>query len=139
VTGSEPGPLRVLVVDDSRLVHSRFVGLCEQIAAAEVVGHAFNGAEAIREVKRKQPDLVLMDLIMPDIDGMVALRMLCKGIPGIRVAVVSSMAGSPRIGEEAFKLGAIAVLSKPVAREDLEQLFEGELSRRRGEPGSKVS
>jgi CheY-like chemotaxis protein len=128
--------LKVLVVDDSRIVQSQYARLCEDIGHVEVVGFASNGAEAIREVKHKAPDLVLMDLVMPDIDGMTALRMLCKGIPGMRVAVISSLGGSSKVAEEAFKLGAIEVLSKPIERDALAQLFELELARRRKDGGA---
>jgi chemotaxis response regulator CheB len=109
----------VLVVDDSRVAQSRIERLCESIPNVELVGAAFNGAEAIRAVKQLEPDLVLLDLVMPDVDGVVALRMLCRGIPGIRVAVISSLGGATRSAEEAFKLGAIDVLPKPVALDAL--------------------
>lgn len=122
--------LRVLVVDDSRAAQSQLEKLCERHANVEVVGTAFNGAEAIRVVKQKQPDLVFMDLVMPDVDGIVALRMLCKGIPGIRVAVISSLGGSARMAEEAFKLGAIDVLTKPVDPAALERLVDAERQRK---------
>jgi two-component system response regulator AlgR len=121
--------LRVLVVDDSRAAQSQIRKLCATHSNVEVVGTAFNGAEAIRIVKQTQPDLVFMDLVMPDVDGIVALRMLCKGMPGIRVAVISSLGGSARTAEEAFKLGAIDVLAKPVDPAALGRLVDAERQR----------
>ena len=122
--------LSIVVVDDNRLVLAQCSRLCESVAGVEVVGRAQNGAEAIREVKTKNPDLVLMDLVMPDIDGMTALRMMSKGLPGIRVIVVSSLGGSTKTAEEAFKLGAAAVLAKPVEPETLTQVLVAELARK---------
>ena len=127
---AEPPKLKVVIVDDSALVQSQYSRLFEHVPGVTVVGRAQNGAEAIREVKRKTPDLVLMDLVMPDIDGLTALRMLCKGIPGIRVAVVSSLGGSCKAAEEAFRQGAIEVLSKPVRPEMLARLVSQELDRK---------
>ncbi len=122
--------LSIVVVDDNRLVLAQCARLCESVAGVEVVGRAQNGAEAIREVKAKHPDLVLMDLIMPDIDGMTALRMMSKGLPGIRVIVVSSLGGSTKTAEEAFKLGAVAVLPKPVDPDALARILAAELERK---------
>ncbi len=123
--------LRIVIVDDNRLVQSQYVRLCETFAGVEVVGRAQNGAEAIRLVKLENPDLVLMDLVMPDIDGMTALRMLSKGLPGIRVIVVSSLGGSAKVAEEAFKLGAVDVLAKPLEPEVLARKLESELAYKR--------
>ncbi len=130
---TDPLKLKVLVVDDSRVAQSLIEKLCETIPHVHLVGAAFNGAEAIRAVKQLAPDLVLLDLVMPDIDGVVALRMLCKGIPGIRVAVVSSLGGNTRAAEEAYRLGAIDVLPKPVEPSDLKRLLEAELERKTSE------
>jgi chemotaxis response regulator CheB len=126
----DPTKLKVLVVDDSRVAQSRIERLCAGIPAVELVGAAFNGAEAIRAVKQLEPDLVLLDLVMPDVDGVVTLRMLCTGIPGIRVAIISSLGGATRAAEEAFKLGAIDVLPKPVDAADLKRLLDAELERK---------
>jgi CheY-like chemotaxis protein len=123
--------LRIVVVDDNRLVLSQYARFCAGVAGVEVVGQAQSGAEAIRQVKLQSPDLVLMDLIMPDIDGMTALRMMSKGLPGIRVIVVSSLGGSTKTAEEAFKLGAVDVLTKPVQPEVLIRTLQSELERKR--------
>lgn len=127
---TDPQRFRILIVDDSRLVQAEYARLCERIEGVEVVGRAANGAEAIREVKLRQPDLVLMDLVMPDIDGMTALRMLCRGMPGVRVAVLSSLGGATRIAEEAFRHGAVQVLSKPIDAEQLAALVAAERARK---------
>lgn len=127
---SDSETLRVLVVDDSRAAQSRIEQLCASSPHVKVVGTAFNGAEAIRAVKQAKPDLIFLDLVMRDVDGLVALRMLCRGMPGIRVAVVTSLGGSSRAAEEAFKLGAIDVLTKPVDPSAISKLMESERQRK---------
>ncbi len=127
---TETETLNVLLVDDSDVARAKLADLCENIPFVRVVATASNGAEAIRYAKQAKPDLVLMDLVMPNIDGMVALRMLCGGVPGIRVAVMSSLGGSKRVAEEAFRFGAIEVLGKPVLAEDMERLCQSELARK---------
>ncbi|MEN9580296.1 MAG: hypothetical protein RJA70_3305 [Pseudomonadota bacterium] len=129
--------LSVLVVDDSAVARSKLGELCERVPFVTVVGYAADGAEAIRKARQTRPDLVLLDLVMPNIDGLTALRMLCGGVKDIRVAVVSSLGGSTRVAEEAFRFGAIEVLSKPVQAQDVDRLCRKELGHKvssRGEP-----
>jgi len=106
--------LTVLLVDDSRTVLSQIEKVVEASEEAEIVGTARNGAEAIQKASELKPDLVIMDIVMPDIDGLAALRMLQAKQPEIRVAMLSSVGGMASKAEEAFRLGAVQVLGKPV-------------------------
>ena len=124
--------LGIVLVDDSKAVIATEQALIGELADAHVVGTAATGAEALRVVSECRPDLVLMDIVMPEMDGLAALRLLRARDPSLRVAMVSSAGGSESRANEAFKLGAIQVLSKPVDRDQLESLITGELARLRG-------
>jgi twitching motility two-component system response regulator PilH len=115
-------------VDDSVAQLHELSRICEELGG-EIVGKAMNGADAVREVKAKRPNLVLMDLMMPDIDGFVALRMLTKGLPGTRVAIVSSLVTNVDRARECHRQGAIAVFSKPVDTDQMKELFDSERQR----------
>ncbi len=126
--------LTVLLVDDSRTVLSQIEKTVEASEEAEIVGTASNGAEAIQKSSELKPDLVIMDIVMPDIDGLAALRMLQAKQPEIRVAMLSSVGGMACKAEEAFRLGAVQVLGKPVDSEILEALLIQECERLPSQP-----
>ena len=128
--------LSVLLVDDSRTV---LLHLEKAIAASEeadLVGTARNGAEAIQKASELNPDLVIMDIVMPEMDGLAALRMLRAKQPEIRVVMLSSVGGTAPAAEEAFRLGALQVLSKPIDEEILAALLSQERERLASQSGS---
>ena len=106
--------LTVLLVDDSRTVLAQIEKALETNEEAEIVGTASNGAEAIQKTSELKPDLVIMDIVMPDVDGLAALRMLQAKQPEIRVVMLSSIGGMASKAEEAFRLGAVQVIGKPI-------------------------
>ena len=128
--------LTVLLVDDSRTVLSQIEKVVEASEEAEIVGTANNGAEAIQKASELKPDLVIMDIVMPDIDGLAALRMLQAKQPEVRVAMLSSVGGMASKAEEAFRLGAVQVLGKPVDDEILDALLTQECERLPSQPGN---
>jgi len=128
--------LTVLLVDDSRTVLSQIEKTVEASEEAEIVGTASNGAEAIQKASELKPDLVIMDIVMPDIDGLAALRMLQAKQPEIRVAMLSSVGGMASKAEEAFRLGAVQVLAKPVDEETLGALLTQERERSPSKSGN---
>ncbi len=121
--------LTVLLVDDSRTVLSQIEKVVEASEESEIVDTASNGAEAIQKASELKPDLVIMDIVMPDIDGLAALRMLQAKQPEIRVAMLSSVGGMASKAAEAFRLGAVQVLGKPVDEETLGALLTQECER----------
>jgi YesN/AraC family two-component response regulator len=121
--------LSIALVDDSKSVIAQLERIVNDLDDAQIVGSARNGTEAIRLVAEVNPDLVLMDIVMPDMDGLAALRMLHSQNPDQRIAMLSSVGGMTSKAEEAFRLGAIQVLSKPLDREALEALIAQELER----------
>ncbi len=90
-TGSAD-PIRVLVADDHAVVRSGMRQFLEQVPDIEVVGEAFDGSMAVAEARRLRPDVVLMDLIMPGVDGIAATQRIKQEHPEIEVVVVTSSA-----------------------------------------------
>ena len=116
--------INVLLVDDSRTVLAQLERILGDIEDVAIVGLARNGAAAIRMTSESMPDLVLMDIVMPGLDGLSALRTIKSMHPEIRIAMVSSISGDASKAEEAFKLGACQVLGKPFDVELIESLIE---------------
>ena len=115
--------LRVMLVDDSLSVIAHLEAMLAGFENVELVGKAHDGASAIRLVVDLAPDLVLMDIVMPGLDGLATLRVLAANNPEVSVAMLSSVGGRPSMAEEAFRLGAIQVLGKPLDRDVLGKLF----------------
>ncbi|GAA5078767.1 DNA-binding NarL/FixJ family response regulator [Thermocatellispora tengchongensis] len=82
--------IRVLLVDDQHLVRMGLRMLCESAPDMEVVGDAAGGAEAVRLVEEVAPDVVLMDLRMPGVDGITATRRITAARPAVRVLAVTT-------------------------------------------------
>ncbi len=116
--------LNILLVDDSRTVLAQLDRILGDIDDIAIVGMACNGAAAIRMTHESRPDLVLMDIVMPGLDGLSALRTIKSMHPEIRVAMLSSVSGDATKAEEAFKLGACQVLGKPFDVDLIESLIE---------------
>ena len=128
--------LSVLLVDDSRTVLLQMEKAIAMSEEADLVGTARNGAEAIQKASELNPDLVIMDIVMPEMDGLAALRMLRVKQPEIRVVMLSSVGAAAPAAEEAFRLGALHVLSKPVEEEILAALLSQERERLASQSGS---
>ncbi len=111
-------PIRVLVADDHAVVREglrTFLGLQDGI---EVVGEAADGEQAVAEAQRLAPDVVLMDLVMPGLDGVGAMRRLRESLPGARVIVLTSFGDDERL-LPAIQAGAAGYLLKDAAPADL--------------------
>jgi two-component system chemotaxis response regulator CheB len=118
--------IRVLVVDDSAFAR-KVLREVLQAAGFEVVGIARDGLEALEQISTKQPDVITLDLVMPNLDGIGLLRAL-RGLPverAPRVVVVSISNDESELGVEALQLGAVSVVQKPTALAT-ERLFEME-------------
>jgi DNA-binding NarL/FixJ family response regulator len=110
--------IRVLIVDDHQLVRA---GLGTLLAAADgidVVGEAADGAHALDVARACRPDVVLMDLSMPGIDGVAATRNVLAELPDIRVVVLTSFSDRKRVND-ALAAGAVGYLLKDCAPEEL--------------------
>lgn len=120
---------KILLVDDSVTIARQLEKLVSELGDYEVVGHATNGAEAIKLYKILQPDVVFMDIVMPMMDGIQSLRTLMRLDPQARVVVVSSVGGAGQKVEEALRLGARNVISKPFEPEKIKAILEGLFAR----------
>ncbi|HEY3505749.1 MAG TPA: response regulator transcription factor [Actinocatenispora sp.] len=110
------GP-RVLIVDDQALLRSGFRMILGS-AGIDVVGEAGDGAEAVRAAARLRPDVVLMDIRMPEVDGLAATRRVLAGDPGCRVLILTTF-DLDRYVYEALAAGASGFLLKDVTPEHL--------------------
>ena len=116
--------LNVLLVDDSRTVLAQLEQLLGEIEGLAIVGMAQNGAAAIRMANESSPDLVLMDIAMPGVDALSALRTIRSLHPEIEVVMVSSLGGEQARIRESFKLGASRVIEKPFDADEIEALID---------------
>jgi DNA-binding NarL/FixJ family response regulator len=111
---------RILIVDDSAIVRANLSGFVALFPGIEVVGTAADGAEAVRLVADRKPDLVLMDLQMPFMDGLEAMRLIHKRHQGTRV-ILMTMAGKESAEARCLAAGADAFLCKQDIHRDLAQ------------------
>ena len=111
----------VLLCDDSRALRMLAARQLEDCGFA-VVGEAGNGNEAVSQYQALKPDVVLMDLVMPECDGKQALGRILSLDPGARVVILSSLGGQGDI-EECLKLGAKSYLQKPIDPEVMDRVL----------------
>lgn len=109
----------VLIVDDSLAIARKLQRALEASEKYSVAGTAIDGAEAIARYRELRPDVVLMDLVMPKMDGLTAIRMIRSFDPEANIIVLSSIAGMSDKVEEALRFGAKQVLAKPFSEEDV--------------------
>jgi DNA-binding NarL/FixJ family response regulator len=110
--------VRVLIADDHELLRDglvQFLGGCEGI---EVVGSVENGLEAVEQCGKLQPDVVLMDLSMPIMDGIEATRIICQKYPHIKIVILTNSFVDSR-KQEALEAGASQYLRKGVRVEEI--------------------
>ena len=111
-------PIRVLIVDDHAVVRSGLKLLLEAEPGIDPVGEAENGSRAVFEAIELQPDIVLMDLVMPETGGLESMPSLLQSVPDTKVLVLS-MQDDPRYVREAFAAGASGYLLKEAADVEL--------------------
>jgi NarL family two-component system response regulator LiaR len=123
--------IRVLIVDDHAIVRKGIRALLSTEADIEVVGEAEDGSRAVDQAKMLQPDVVLMDLVMPQMDGIEATGRITADYPKTRVLVLTSFAADDKVFP-AIKAGALGYLLKDSGPEDLilaiQQVHRGEPS-----------
>jgi DNA-binding NarL/FixJ family response regulator len=114
--------IRVLLADDQRLVRAGFRSLLERTEDMEVVGEASDGAEAVRLATAHLPDVVLMDIRMPVMDGLEAVRHILSDqkLPGVKVIMLTTFEFDEYLFE-ALRLGASGFLLKDIEPSDLRQ------------------
>ena len=114
--------VRILVVDDHQMLREALVGMLEA-SGFEVVGAVADGADATSLAVELTPDVVLMDLSMPVLNGLDATRLLREVVPGVAIVVFSAF-DSPELKRQAFDAGAVAYLPKGCGAERLRATVE---------------
>ena len=128
---SDSGPIRVFVADDHAIVRKGIAAVLEIVPDIEVVGEAVNGRDAVYRVEQLRPDVILMDLVMPEMDGIEAIRRIKDRQPEARILVLTTFAGEDKIFP-AIKAGALGYHLKDSRPEELVQaireVYRGESS-----------
>jgi DNA-binding NarL/FixJ family response regulator len=122
-------PLRVLIADDSERVRTAVSDLLEAVGGVEVVGVAADGAEAVALANDLRPDVVLMDVAMPVMNGIDATRRITSANPAVRVVVLTAVRG---LEAEAREAGAAAQLLKDTTPAELVRCLRSATARRLG-------
>lgn len=111
-------PIRVMIVDDHDMLREGLGSFLLAIPDLELVGEASGGAEAIQMCKELQPDVVLMDLVMPEVSGVEAISAIHQQNPDIRVLALSSFS-EDRLVRSALQAGACGYLLKNISADKL--------------------
>jgi NarL family two-component system response regulator LiaR len=117
---SESAPIRVMLVDDHAVVRSGLSAFLMAFDDLELVGEAENGLQAVQRAAALQPDVILMDLVMPEMDGAAATRLIREAHPHIQVIALTSFREDALV-QAALQAGAISYLLKNVSADDLAQ------------------
>lgn len=124
-------PIRVLLTDDHAIVRKGVRALLATEPDIQVVGEACDGTEAVAQAQALRPDVILMDLVMPGIDGIEATRQIMTRLPEIRILVLTSFAADEKVFP-AIKAGALGYLLKDSGPEELvgaiRRVYRGEPS-----------
>ena len=110
--------IRVLVADDHAIVRKGIRAVLEIVPDIEVIGEAVNGWDAVAKVANLQPDVVLMDLVMPEMDGIEAIQRIKDNLPDMRILVLTTYAGEDKI-LPAIKAGALGYHLKDSSPDEL--------------------
>ena len=123
--------IKVLLADDQELIRQSLSFVMSKQEDIEMVGTAANGREALELVEEKQPDVVLLDIRMPEMDGVECTRRIKQEFPGIKVIILTTFDDDDyvfdalRYGASGYLLKGVSVdgLTNAVPREDIEQLL----------------
>lgn len=120
---TEHEPIRVMIVDDHDMLREGLMAFLRVYPSLNLVGEAANGQEAVRRCQDLQPDVVLMDLVMPELDGVETTRRVLEICPSTRVIALTSF-GDDDLVRRALKAGAISYLLKNVSAEELAEAIQ---------------
>ncbi len=112
--------IRILVVDDENVVREGFVAILRLQDDMQVVGEALDGLQAVQLARKTKPDVILLDLVMPNQDGLTTIPQIKEILPDTRILVLTGTAESDRVFQ-ALKSGALGFLLKDATRMQLLQ------------------
>lgn len=110
--------IRVLVADDHRMVRNGLKTLLDGFDDLEFIGEAVDGEEAIQLSRELEPDIILMDILMPGKGGIAAIREICEAQPAVRIIVLSNVRDRVT-ARAALEAGAVGYLQKDVSVDEL--------------------
>jgi NarL family two-component system response regulator LiaR len=119
-TDAAPGPIRLLLADDHWVVRQGLRMLLTRDPSFVVVGEAEDGATAVQLARELQPDVVLMDLLMPIMDGITAIAAIRREVPGVEIVALTSVLDDDRV-VGAVKAGAIGYVLKDALGPELKE------------------
>jgi NarL family two-component system response regulator LiaR len=120
---NEPKPIRVMIVDDHAMVRTGLATFLEVRDNLNLVGQATNGQEAVQLCEQLQPNVILMDLVMPEMDGVAATRIIRERWPHVQVIALTSFQDQELV-RDALQAGAISYLLKNVSMDELIEAVE---------------
>ncbi|MDD2921568.1 MAG: response regulator transcription factor [Anaerolineales bacterium] len=118
MTNSSSQPIRVMLVDDHAMVRRGLATFLKAFDDMQLAGEAENGAAAIQLCGEVLPDVILMDMVMPDMDGAAATRAICQQYPQVQVIALTSFKEGDLV-KKALDAGAIGYLLKDVSADEL--------------------
>jgi len=121
--------IKIVIVDDEPLIRMDLKELLEESSTCKVVAEAKDGAEAIEVIKANQPDIVFMDIRMPNMDGIEAARQVSQSASRRIPIIMLTAYSQPELYEEASKAGVFAYLTKPLRKADLAPAIEVAMAR----------
>jgi len=110
--------IKLLIVDDHTVVRQGLRGFLELMDDFEIVGEGSNGVEAVRQAAELQPDVILLDLMMPEMDGIEATRRIRLANPAARILILSSFSNDDNV-LPAIRAGAMGYVLKDIDPDDL--------------------
>ena len=122
---------RVLIVDDAAFMRTMIADIVKRDEAFEVVGQASTGAEAVERYRELKPDLVTMDIVMPEMDGIEATRQIMEEDPEARIVMCSAL-GQEALVIESIAAGARDFIIKPFTAEKVLQVLQAAAGRSQG-------
>jgi NarL family two-component system response regulator LiaR len=122
-------PIRIMIVDDHTMVRKGLATILKVFPDLQLAGEAENGSAAIKLCDEIQPDVILMDMVMPDMDGATATRIIRQQFPQVQVIVLTSFKEGELI-KNALEAGAIGYLLKDVSADELAKAIRAAYSRR---------
>jgi len=118
--------LKFVIVDDAVFMRTLIKRMIEENTNYVVVGEGSNGYEAIEQAKKHQPDIVTLDITMPEMDGILAIKEILSASPRTKIIMVSAM-GQQSMVIDAIKMGAKDFIVKPFDKTRVQQAIENVL------------